>query len=235
MSKIPSLVLAASVITSTAQAQVFSNWLSANGTPWRSAVSGECIRSGFWTPETAHPDCGRVEKATSQPKESPAIKAAALAPADDHSDYTRAVPGLVGSALAPSYEEKPPMVQVKSTPALPPSPQKSTVLFGFDQAVLTPQAQALLDQQLATLQATELMVVVAVGHTDSVGAEKYNLSLSTRRAAAVRDYLLSRGVSVQRVYIEGRGESDPLVNNSTESGRAKNRRVEIELIPAKQS
>ncbi|MGA1581123.1 MAG: OmpA family protein, partial [Luminiphilus sp.] len=65
--------------------------------------------------------------------------------------------------------------------------------------------------------------------------EKYNLSLSTRRAAAVRDYLLSRGVSVQRVYIEGRGESDPLVNNSTESGRAKNRRVEIELIPAKQS
>ena len=52
---------------------------------------------------------------------------------------------------------------------------------------------------------------------------------------AVRDYLLSRGVSVQRVYIEGRGESDPLVNNTTESGRAKNRRVEIELIPAKQS
>jgi len=47
--------------------------------------------------------------------------------------------------------------------------------------------------------------------------------------------LLSRGVSVQRIYIEGRGESDPLVNNSTESGRAKNRRVEIELIPAKQS
>jgi len=208
MSKLPSLLLAASVITSTAQAQVFSNWLSTDGTPWRSTVNGECIRSGFWTPETAHPDCGRVDKATNQPKESPAIKAAVLAPVEDRSD---------------------------GTSALPSTPQKSTVLFGFDQAVLTPEAQALLDQQLATLQATELMVVVAVGHTDSVGGEQYNLSLSTRRAAAVRDYLLSRGVSVQRVYIEGRGESDPLVNNTTESGRAKNRRVEIELIPAKQS
>lgn len=235
MSKLPTLLLAASVVTSTAQAQVSSNWLSADGTPWRSAVSGECIRSGFWTPETAHPDCGRVEKATSQPEVPPVVETAVNAPVEDHSDYTRAAAGVVGSTLAPSYEDKPPMVQVKSAPTVAPTPQKSTVLFGFDQAVLTPQAQALLDQQLATLQATELMVVVAVGHTDSVGREKYNLSLSTRRAAAVRDYLLSRGVSVQRIYIEGRGESDPLVNNTTESGRAKNRRVEIELIPAKQS
>jgi hypothetical protein len=73
-----------------------------------------------------------------------------------------------------------------------------------------------------------------VGYTDTFSSDKYPLSPPTRRAAAVRDYLLSRGVSVQRIYIGERRASDSLVNNTTESGRARNGRIEIELIPAKQ-
>ena len=75
-----------------------------------------------------------------------------------------------------------------------------------------------------------LEVVIAVGHTDSVGSDAYNQKLSIRRAEAVKGYLVSKGVEANRVYTEGKGEKQPVADNKTAAGRAKNRRVEIEVV-----
>ena len=77
------------------------------------------------------------------------------------------------------------------------------------------------------LQKLEL---IAVGHTDSVGSDSYNQRLSIRRSEAVKSYLVSKGVEKNRVYTEGKGEKQPVADNKTAEGRAKNRRVEIEVV-----
>jgi OOP family OmpA-OmpF porin len=75
-----------------------------------------------------------------------------------------------------------------------------------------------------------LEVVIATGHTDSVGTDAYNQKLSVRRADAVKKYLVSKGIADNRIQIEGKGESQPVADNKTDDGRAKNRRVQIEVI-----
>ena len=72
--------------------------------------------------------------------------------------------------------------------------------------------------------------MIAIGHTDSIGSDAYNQKLSVRRAEAVKAYLVSKGVEPNRVYTEGKGEKQPVASNKTKEGRAKNRRVEIEVI-----
>jgi len=83
---------------------------------------------------------------------------------------------------------------------------------------------------LAKTQGMNLEVIIAVGHTDSVGSEAYNQKLSVRRAEAVKAYIVSKGVEASRVYTEGKGEAQPVADNKTSAGRAKNRRVEIEVV-----
>ncbi|MGE5640969.1 MAG: OmpA family protein, partial [Clostridia bacterium] len=75
-----------------------------------------------------------------------------------------------------------------------------------------------------------LEVVIAIGHTDSIGTDEYNQKLSVRRAESVKSYLVSKGVEQNRVYTEGKGEKQPVATNKTKEGRQKNRRVEIEVI-----
>jgi OOP family OmpA-OmpF porin len=75
-----------------------------------------------------------------------------------------------------------------------------------------------------------LEVIIAVGHTDSVGADAYNQKLSVKRADAVKAYLVSKGIEKNRVYTEGKGEKQPVADNNTSAGRSKNRRVEIEVV-----
>lgn len=102
------------------------------------------------------------------------------------------------------------------------------VLFGTGDAVIRSESFELLDQIAAVLANTSSIKRLRIeGHTDAAGAETTNLELSTRRARAVRDYLVSRGVVASRLHAEGFGESRPIASNRTQSGRAKNRRVEF--------
>ncbi|MEZ2739538.1 outer membrane protein OmpA [Comamonas jiangduensis] len=102
--------------------------------------------------------------------------------------------------------------------------------FDFDKSVLKPEGKAKLDDLASKVQGINLEVIVAVGHTDSVGSDAYNQKLSERRAQAVKAYLESKGIDKSRVYTEGKGEKQPVADNKTKEGRAQNRRVEIEVV-----
>ena len=86
-----------------------------------------------------------------------------------------------------------------------------------------------------TLKANPGVNVDVIGHTDWVGTNAYNMKLSDRRAAAVKTYLVSKGIEANRVYTEGKGEKQPVADNKTKEGRAKNRRVEIEVVGTRSS
>lgn len=137
-----------------------------------------------------------------------------------------AVPGCDGPLA------KPGTAPVAAAPV--PTSEKVTyaadAFFDFDKATLKPEGKAKLDEIVAGLQNMDVEVVVAVGHTDSIGTEAYNQKLSERRAEAVKAYLVSKGVDPQKVYTEGKGEAQPIGNNKTREGRAKNRRVELEVV-----
>ena len=106
----------------------------------------------------------------------------------------------------------------------------STVNFDFDRYVIRPDARGKLDDLVGKLRTVNLEVVIAIGHTDSIGPDAYNQKLSVRRAESVKAYLVSKGVEANRVYTEGKGEKQPVASNKTSDGRSKNRRVEIEVI-----
>lgn len=119
-------------------------------------------------------------------------------------------------------------------PTSAPEPRKlilEGVNFDNDKATLRPEAFAILDRAAETLKEWGDMKVEIAGHTDSAASEGYNIILSERRARAVRDYLIGRGIAAERLTAKGLGESQPIADNSTEEGRFKNRRVE--LIPQK--
>ncbi|HUX31575.1 MAG TPA: OmpA family protein [Thiobacillus sp.] len=101
------------------------------------------------------------------------------------------------------------------------------VNFDFDKAVIRPQDYARLDQDVDALKAWGDVDVEVAGHTCSIGTEEYNMGLSQRRAEAVRNYLVSKGVSADRLTVRGYGESRPVASNATLEGRVQNRRVEL--------
>ena len=106
----------------------------------------------------------------------------------------------------------------------------AAAFFDTDKAVLKPAGKAQLDDLLGKLRSVNWDVLVAVGHTDSRGPAGWNQDLSLRRAEAVKAYFLSQGLSEQQVKTEGKGSTMPVADNSTASGRAQNRRVEVEVV-----
>lgn len=105
----------------------------------------------------------------------------------------------------------------------------TNVNFDYDSAVLRSDALPKIDQVISRMQANPGVGATVVGHTDSRGSDSYNQSLSERRAASVRDYMVSNGIESSRLSIRGDGEASPLVSNNTAAGRAVNRRVEFEV------
>ena len=102
------------------------------------------------------------------------------------------------------------------------------VLFDFDKAEIKPEFTAEIDAAAELLLANPDVTVRIDGHTDSIGTEEYNQGLSERRAQSVVDYLAAQGVDPTRMTPSGMGESDPIADNGTREGRARNRRVEIQ-------
>ena len=100
--------------------------------------------------------------------------------------------------------------------------------FMFDRSDLTSQATGKLDSFISSIRQRVANIISIFGHTDSLGTDPYNDALSERRANRVRDYLLNSGIPGREISVKGMGESTPIANNNTRSGRAKNRRVVIE-------
>jgi YD repeat-containing protein len=107
----------------------------------------------------------------------------------------------------------------------------SDITFAFDKSQIQPRFYPVLDSVARTLNAYPSTYVDVTGHADAVGTDEYNQRLSERRAAAVSAYLRQRGALPERLRAEGRGEQDPVASNASISGRAANRRVEINLTP----
>jgi outer membrane protein OmpA-like peptidoglycan-associated protein len=104
---------------------------------------------------------------------------------------------------------------------------KEKVLFGFNSADLGATAQGNLNKLVDVLNRYPDTNIEVIGHTDSIGTASYNQTLSERRASTVLRYLQNRGINTNRLKARGMGQNDPIADNSTEDGRAQNRRVEF--------
>jgi len=210
-----SLLAAAGVMLSGASFNAVAQgyWRDAAGAVWKNA-SGQCWRAGFWTPAMATAECDpdMVPKPAAKPVPPPPPVKPAPAPKP-----------AAKPAAEPKPKPKPKPVAAKVTLA-------ADVLFDFDKAVLKPDGKSKLDDLAAKVKGINLEVVIAIGHSDSIGADAYNQKLSVRRAESVKAYLVSKGVEPNRIYTEGKGEKQPVASNKTKDGRQKNRRVEIEII-----
>jgi len=133
-------------------------------------------------------------------------------------------------APAPVAQPAPPVVKAAPVPTSEKVSFAAKALFDFDKSVVKPEGKAALDDLLAKLKGMNTEVMVTVGHTDSIGSDEYNQKLSQRRAEAVKAYIVSKGVDGSRVYIEGKGETQPVADNKTSEGRAENRRVTVEVV-----
>ena len=177
---------------------------------------GLCWRTGYWTPADAVPGCDLP--LCTDPETL--VDGKCVAP-----------PPPPAPAPAPAPVAAAPIV------AAAPTSQKvsfaADAFFDFDKAVLKPEGKAKLDDLTSKLGSINLEVIIAVGHTDSIGTNAYNQKLSIRRAEAVKAYIVGKGVEANRVYTEGKGETQPVADNKTAEGRAKNRRVEIEVVGTK--
>lgn len=202
LNKVAMLFASAALVTA-AGAQTIDNWKNgSNELVWKNGTNELCWRNNFWTPATAAPGCD-----------------GAIAPA--------AAPAAAAAAPAAARP-------AAAAPVAPPAATKVTyaadAFFDFNKSVIKPEGKAKLDDLVGKIKDINLEVIIAVGHTDSVGSDAYNQKLSVRRSEAVKAYLVSKGIEKNRVYTEGKGEKQPVADNKTAEGRAKNRRVEIEVV-----
>ena len=200
------MLFASAALATAAGAQTIDNWKNGtNELVWKNGTNELCWRDANWTPATAAPCCdgalGAPVAAAPAPAAAPAAPAVAPAPAP-----------------APAAA-----VATKVTYA-------ADAFFDFDKSVLKPEGKAKLDDLVSKIKGVNLEVIIAVGHTDSVGSDAYNQKLSMRRSESVKAYLVSKGVEKNRVYTEGKGEKQPVADNKNKESRAKNRRVEIEVV-----
>ena len=189
-------------VTAANGGPVIDNWQNGTGElVWKNGTNELCWRDANWTPATAARGCDGA---------------------------------LVPMAAPAAPVATPPAPPAPPVPPAPPAASKVTfaadAFFDFDKSVLKPEGRAKLDDLVSKIRDVNLEVIIAVGHTDSVGSDAYNQRLSVRRAEAVKAYLVTKGIERNRVYTEGKGEKQPVADNRTKEGRAKNRRVEIEVV-----
>jgi OOP family OmpA-OmpF porin len=172
--------------------------------------SGACIVSSG----QVLPVCAGVKAAPAPAPAAPARPAAPAAPA---------------APTAPAPAARPAPASVRQAIVI-----QADALFDFDKSVVRPDGKKSIDDALAKLRGVDLEMVIATGHTDSIGTDAYNQKLSERRAAAVKEYLVSKGIPASKITTIGKGESQPVATNKTSEGRQKNRRVDIEFKGVRQ-
>lgn len=179
--------------------------VSSSGTNVRDSA-GKCVKTSTWSKDQWTEACGKP-KPKAKPKPAPKPVAA---------------PEPAPVPVAPAPEP----VKQKITLAK----AEGVANFKVNSARLTPAGRAAVDEVIEELRGFDrVKSIVITGHTDSTGSRAYNQKLSERRAAAVRDYMISRGVNPALLTAIGAGEDQPIADNSTKEGRAMNRRVEIEI------
>ncbi len=212
------MLFTAVALASSASAQ---NWNSSTGPVWKSGAENLCWRSGTWTPATATAGCDGAIAAPAAMTPKAAAPMAAPAPS--------AAPAPAASAPAPAASAPRP-----AAPPAPPAAVKVTyaadAFFDSGKAVVKADGKAKLDDLTSKVKDINLEVIIAVGHTDSDAGDAFNQALSVKRSEAVKAYLVSKGIEKNRVYTEGKGEKQPVADNKTKEGKAKNRRVEIEVV-----
>jgi OOP family OmpA-OmpF porin len=189
----------------------------ADFTPDLQDGSGNAVRDGSGhcvvTSGVILPECADVKAAPAPTPAAPASPSAPATPAP--------APAPEPSRAAPSSVRQSIVIQADA-------------LFDFDKSVVRPDGKKAIDEALAKLGGIDLEMVIATGHTDSIGTEAYNQKLSERRAAAVKAYLVSKGIPSSKVTTIGKGETQPVATNKTKEGRQKNRRVDIEFKGVRQ-
>ncbi|MDY0073367.1 MAG: OmpA family protein [Thauera sp.] len=186
--------------------------------------TGLCWRTGYWSPAAASTalagefPVGCACDSDIVPQDKCVAPVAAVEPAP---------------APAPAPAPKPSAEKIKLA---------ADALFDFDKATLKPEGRAKLDDLAAKAQQLKLEVILAVGHTDRIGSDAYNQGLSERRAAAVKTYLVSKGIEANRVYTEGKGKKQPVTGTQCNNVKSRtalieclqpDRRVEVEVIGSK--
>jgi OOP family OmpA-OmpF porin len=200
-------LFATAALAGSAFAQAVDNWRASDGTVWKNGSNEYCWRDNNWTPDTGVQGCDGVPAPAPAPVAPPPAAAPAPAPAP--------APAAAPVPVAPATEKV---------------SFAADAFFDFDKSNLKPEGKAKLDDLADKVKGLTLEVVIAVGHTDAKGTDAYNQKLSVRRADAVKEYLAGKGIEASRIYTEGKGKSQPVADNKTDAGRAKNRRVEIEVV-----
>ncbi len=174
-----------------------------------------CWRTGYWTPAAAAKDPAGCQCDKD------------LVPVDVCNPKPAAAVGAAAAGPKPAGE--------KITVA-------ADALFDFNKAPLRTEGKAKLDELVGKAKAIKLEVILVVGHTDRIGGDAYNQKLSEKRAAAVKEYLVAKGIEANRVYTEGKGEKQPVTGDKCK-GESKSkalidclqpdRRADIEIIGTK--
>jgi OOP family OmpA-OmpF porin len=195
-----------------------------------SATTGICVRTSDWTPARAAA-AAACEQCTpelcAKPKPAPAPAAVPATPAE---------------------KPKPPAPPAPKKEVAKPVPQKisfsADAFFDFDKAVLKPEGKAMLDELTRTLQGANYEVILAIGHADRIGSAAYNQKLSLRRAQAVKKYLTDKGIEPNRVYVDGKGKTQPVTKPGDCKGKRgktliaclqPDRRVDVEVTATKEA
>ncbi len=161
-------------------------WYDNSGQIWKNNYK-ECWRAGYWTPSMAVAECdpNLVKKEEPKAAKQETVPAAPLVP--------------------PTGPAKPAFAKVTI---------QAEALFDFDKAVVRPDGKEVLDREVVSKmkEYPQVEVLLITGHADRIGSAKYNQRLSERRAAAVKDYLVSQGVEASRLETAAKGESEPVVD-----------------------
>ncbi len=193
----------------------------ANVTPNLQDAQGAAVKDGSGacvvTSGVVLPECAGVRAA---PPATPAQPSAPAAPS---------APATPATPAAPAPAARPAPASVRQAGVI-----QADALFDFDKSVLRPDGRKSIDDAVAKLRGVDLELVIATGHTDSRGTDAYNQALSERRAATVKEYLVSKGIPASKITTIGKGESQPVATNKTDEGRQKNRRVDIEFKGVRQ-